>query len=1681
MTKRLTKWCISFCMCVLAMGPTHSMADSWTSPVATGVEAIHMASLHTGRVFVFSFRDQGDGATQFPWATFNPNNLGTANVVNAPKNYFCAGHTVLENGDFIMTDGQADATISRFNTVTEQMTNLGSLASGSGRWYPSTIILGNGKLFTLGGITNNGDGGNNLTGELYDPDTNVRTMISGGNLMPGQDVDAYPRLFLLSEQNGNIFKVYEAGPNNGSLIYTINTDTNSASRTSVPNDPGGGRLQATYCRLFDGRVMAMGGFPIGQEDGSNPTVTAVNPEAANPTWSTLASMQDSSERSYFLATLLPNEQVVVYGPDTSVETYNPATNSWSASASGSLNRGYHTGGVLLPDGRVCVSGGANGGAGGFGETNQVQIYSPNYMTANRPSITSSPSSAGYGSNISVGYSSTGGAITQVHIHRPGSSTHSFTYNMKAVPCSFTDQGSSLSVTLPSNPNLAPPGYYYLVISRGGASNRIPSAGAWIQLSGSGPPPDSNPPSQPSISTINVDSDTQLTAVSTVSTDAEGSNPVEYQFDETSGNSGGTDSGWQSGVNYIDGGLSASTQYCYRVRARDSQGNQTGYSSTQCQNTAAGPDTNPPTPNPMTFSSNPAAQTDAVIAMTATVASDAEGSIPIEYQFDETSGNPGGSDRGWASGNIYYDYGLNANTQYTYRVRARDSLGNTGSWSASQSATTQAEDGFVDITVGPGNQFTPANVTINVGDTIQWEFLEDGHNVWSGLSGAHTELLGQPDWPAGTMIFNSTATPETTNPNGFNFTVTFDQAFLDNSTGDAGASNQYNYHCHIHGSGSPEFMTGVITINGGTDTAAPIPNPMTFASAPSATSSSSIAMTATTALDGQSSPVQYFFDETSGNAGGSDSAWQASTSYTDSGLSPLTSYSYTVSARDAVGNTTAASAAGNATTPDVPSSNILLETGVVSGVGSSWTTVNLGSSYNSMVVVATPNYTNTSAPAHVRIQNASGNSFQIRVDGSAATPATQDVYYMVVEEGTYTVATDGVKMEAVKYSSSVTSNNNSWIGEARSYANSYTTPVVLGQVMTYNDAGHVTFWSRGSSRQNPPSSTALQVGKTVNEDPDNAHGNETIGYIVIDSGTGSIDGVNYSAGVTSDGVAGVTNSPPYGRAVSGLSGAASVGIATLTAMDGGNGGWAMFYGANPVSNTNINLAIDEDQLNDTERNHTGEQVAFIVFEDSAGGGDTTAPTPNPATFASAPAATSSSAIAMTATTASDPSGPVEYNFDNTSGGAGGTDSGWQASTGYTDNGLSASTQYCYTVQSRDSVGNTGAVSSAACATTQAGADTTPPTPNPATFASAPAAISSTAISMTATTGSDPSGPVEYFFTETTGNPGGSNSVWQTSTSYTDTVLTPSTQYCYTITSRDSLGNTGSSSSASCATTNGLPDTNPPSSPSISSATANSSSQITVTSTTSTDAEGSNPVEYQFNETTGGSGATDSGWQTSTTHVDSGLSASTQYCYQVRSRDSVGNTNTYSTASCATTDAAGGSCGSGQPYSNFVGAGQAQDVVVTTSSNDGSANGTNTVNGSGLSGNTHNTTWEATWTTDGDNGNPNAPNPSSLRGSSNWISYDLGHLYKLGTLHVWNANEIPGRGLNSVHIDYSQDGTNWTNLTSTTFAIASGSGSYTGAVEADFAGICARYVVITVVSNHGDGFANGLSEVQFNIVP
>ncbi|MEM9235508.1 MAG: carbohydrate-binding domain-containing protein, partial [Verrucomicrobiota bacterium] len=356
--------------------------------------------------------------------------------------------------------------------------------------------------------------------------------------------------------------------------------------------------------------------------------------------------------------------------------------------------------------------------------------------------------------------------------------------------------------------------------------------------------------------------------------------------------------------------------------------------------------------------------------------------------------------------------------------------------------------------------------------------------------------------------------------------------------------------------------------------------------------------------GEASAVMLYYGT---NDGGTDpGAWQGSVSqgaqatgsYSAglSGLAGGTTYYFTFLASNSAGSDWG-SVGSFTTTPD--DSPKLLRT-TVSGVGSdSWTTVNLPVTYNSPVVIATPIYPDASTASVVtRIRNVNGTAFEVQLDrADGQTGAVSlDVSLLVVDEGVYNQGQHGVTMEAVKYLSTVTAENNNWAVENRSFQNSYTSPVVVGQVMSANDANWSVFWSRGSNRQSPVDDSNLNVGKHVGEDPNATRADETIGYIVIESGTGTLDGVAYEAGLGADSVRGVNNSStPYTYSLSGALSSASVAAASISGMDGGNGGWAVLGGSTPISSSSLSLWSIEDQVGDNERSHTTTQVAYIVFE------------------------------------------------------------------------------------------------------------------------------------------------------------------------------------------------------------------------------------------------------------------------------------------------------------------------------------------------------------------------------------------------------------------------------------------------------------------------------------------------------
>ena len=280
---------------------------------------------------------------------------------------------------------------------------------------------------------------------------------------------------------------------------------------------------------------------------------------------------------------------------------------------------------------------------------------------------------------------------------------------------------------------------------------------------------------------------------------------------------------------------------------------------------------------------------------------------------------------------------------------------------------------------------------------------------------------------------------------------------------------------------------------------------------------------------------------------------------------------------------------------------------IPSVGSAFQAVVFENSYASPVPVCT--YTLASSanpPATVRITGLSSGGMQVRIqqfeNSSTVTPGT--VSCLIAELGV-SILPDGRRLEARTVLSTATHGlstptnfNNASIASMQNISGSFsgfTNAIALGQVITFNDANASVFHANDcENRGNPPFLSGFADGICVTKHIGQINGtraNETLGVIVIERGTGSYEGVAYEAQLGGDSIRGVGNNPPFNYS---LSSGFEFGVATQAGEDGGQGGWAVLYGGNPLAGATLGLAIEEEVVaGDTSRAHTTENVAYFV--------------------------------------------------------------------------------------------------------------------------------------------------------------------------------------------------------------------------------------------------------------------------------------------------------------------------------------------------------------------------------------------------------------------------------------------------------------------------------------------------------
>jgi hypothetical protein len=244
--------------------------------------------------------------------------------------------------------------------------------------------------------------------------------------------------------------------------------------------------------------------------------------------------------------------------------------------------------------------------------------------------------------------------------------------------------------------------------------------------------------------------------------------------------------------------------------------------------------------------------------------------------------------------------------------------------------------------------------------------------------------------------------------------------------------------------------------------------------------------------------------------------------------------------------------------------------------SQWHTVQLADSYEKPVVVMQPATRDGPDPVHVRLRAVTSTGFEFQLeewDYDDGGHTSETVSYVVVEAGRHTLS-DGTAVEAgaVRADDSFTS-----VGFAGSFD---AAPVALSQAQTRNGSDAVV------TRQRDVSTDGFDV-RVQESEANGAHTTERVGYIAIESGSGSLDGVKYDAGTTSNAVTDERHrlgfAHDYGDPPAFVAGMQTQNGADPAGLRHGN-----------LSGSSVSVHIEEEASDDSETTHTSETVGYLTF-------------------------------------------------------------------------------------------------------------------------------------------------------------------------------------------------------------------------------------------------------------------------------------------------------------------------------------------------------------------------------------------------------------------------------------------------------------------------------------------------------
>jgi hypothetical protein len=397
--------------------------------------------------------------------------------------YGMAQKLALDKKDF---QGIRDA--FEFDPVAEKYIKVDPM--NEARWYPTLTTLKDGKVLALSGLD---EIGQIVPGkdEIYDPKTKKWEYTGIERRFP-----TYPAIFLMD--NG---KLFYSGSNAGYGPADVGRDpgvwdleTNKFEK--IPGLSDADRMETSATVMLppaqDQRFMVIGGGGVGESQDSSEKSRLVDLKDPDPRFKDGASLDRGTR--YPSASLMPDDTVLVTGGsedyrgrgDSNVleaRTYDPKTGTYTRVADPQVGRNYHSGSVLLPDGRVMIFGSdslfadkANTKPGVFEQ--RIEIYTPPYLFRDsRPKVTGGPETVKRGQS-GVFTTPDAARIKTAKLMRPSAVTHVTDVDQRSIALEMKKTTDGIQVTVPKNRALVPSGWYMLFVTD---DKGTPSEAVWVEV------------------------------------------------------------------------------------------------------------------------------------------------------------------------------------------------------------------------------------------------------------------------------------------------------------------------------------------------------------------------------------------------------------------------------------------------------------------------------------------------------------------------------------------------------------------------------------------------------------------------------------------------------------------------------------------------------------------------------------------------------------------------------------------------------------------------------------------------------------------------------------------------------------------------------------------------------------------------------------------------------------------------------------------------------------------------------------------------------------------------------------------------------------------------------------------------------------------------------------------------